>query len=309
MAVRGRGNVPDATRVTSYGSSPSYTLPTSPSAQLTVTTLPVASFSTEPAAPTTAGTPSSRAKKNGASIYLLARSKPESYLTEKGIPLKDDTFHTPLPKGQAGEFSYHVPFSNLVMGYSKNQKAAKDFLRWICSKEIYDQWFTSQQGFSVGSTAQLQAFRDKTRADPHAQTYMWGMAARLSDPTIEGVAVYYASQTPVAGEPSASPEIAAGEKIFTEGIPSESVPACMACHGEKAEGNGPIPRLAGHHLAISPVSWKRSRQWRGLRSCRRIRKISPLSRLVRSPPIWRHSEVTSADGAMRNRPSCAPDSL
>jgi multiple sugar transport system substrate-binding protein len=89
---------------------------------------------------------------NGASIYLLARSKPESYLTEKGIPLKEDTFHTPLPKGQAGQFSYHVPFSNLVMGYSKNQKAAKDFLRWICSKEIYDQWFTSQQGFSVGST-------------------------------------------------------------------------------------------------------------------------------------------------------------
>ena len=37
-------------------------------------------------------------------------------------------------------------------GYSKNQKAAKDFLRWICSKEIYDQWFTSQQSFSVGST-------------------------------------------------------------------------------------------------------------------------------------------------------------
>src|SRR5499426_3678697 len=50
---------------------------------------------------------------NGASIYLLARSKPETYLTEKGTPLKDDTFHTPLPKGPAGQFSYHVPFSNL----------------------------------------------------------------------------------------------------------------------------------------------------------------------------------------------------
>jgi cytochrome c553 len=97
--------------------------------------------------------------------------------------------------------------------------------------------------------AQLQAFRDKTRADPHAQTYMWGMAARLSDPTIEGIAAYYASQTPVAGEPGTSPEIAAGKKIFTEGIPSESVPACMACHGEKAEGNGPVPRLAGQHQA------------------------------------------------------------
>jgi cytochrome c553 len=97
--------------------------------------------------------------------------------------------------------------------------------------------------------AQLQAFRDKTRADPHAQTYMWGMAARLSDPTIDGIAAYYASQTPVAGQPSASPETAAGKNIFTEGIPSESVPACMACHGEKAEGNGPIPRLAGQHQA------------------------------------------------------------
>jgi len=97
--------------------------------------------------------------------------------------------------------------------------------------------------------AQLQAFRDKTRADPHAQTYMWGMAARLSDATIDGIAAYYASQPPVTGEPSASPEVAAGKKIFTEGIPSESVPACMTCHGEHAEGNGPIPRLAGQHQA------------------------------------------------------------
>jgi cytochrome c553 len=97
--------------------------------------------------------------------------------------------------------------------------------------------------------AQLQAFRDKTRADPHAQTYMWGMAAQLSDSTIDGIATYYASQAPVAGKPSASPETAGGEKIFTEGIPPESVAACMSCHGEKAEGNGPIPRLAGQHQA------------------------------------------------------------
>src|SRR6516225_5565055 len=96
---------------------------------------------------------------------------------------------------------------------------------------------------------QLQAFRDKTRADPHAQTYMWGMAARLSDSTIDGIATYYSSQAPVAGAPSASPETAAGAKIYTEGIPSENVPACMSCHGEKAEGNGPIPRLAGQHQA------------------------------------------------------------
>ena len=97
--------------------------------------------------------------------------------------------------------------------------------------------------------AQLQAFRDKTRADPHAQTYMWDMAARLSDSTIDGIATYYSSQAPVARAPSASPETAAGAKIYAEGIPSENVPACISCHGEKAEGNGPIPRLAGQHQA------------------------------------------------------------
>ena len=73
-------------------------------------------------------------------------------MTETGKPLKDDTFHAPLPAGPAGQFSYHVPFSNLVPAYGKNQKAAKDFLRWFHSKEIYGEWFTSQQGFSVGST-------------------------------------------------------------------------------------------------------------------------------------------------------------
>ena len=63
----------------------------------------------------------------------------------------------------------------------------------------------------------------------------------------DAIADYYSSHNPVAGEPDTSPEIAAGKTIFTDGIPSESVPACVACHGEHAEGNGPIPRLAGQH--------------------------------------------------------------
>ena len=32
------------------------------------------------------------------------------------------------------------------------QKAAKDFLRWISSKDVYQTWFNSQQGYSVGAT-------------------------------------------------------------------------------------------------------------------------------------------------------------
>ena len=100
--------------------------------------------------------------------------------------------------------------------------------------------------------AQLQNFRNDTRTAPHAQNFldyltMWGLVAHLSDPSIDAIAAFYASQAPVAGEPAASPEIAAGRRIYTEGVPSESVPACISCHGARAEGNGPIPRLAGQY--------------------------------------------------------------
>ena len=92
------------------------------------------------------------ATNNGASIYLEAKKKPDTYHTETDKPLKDDIFHAPLPKGPAGQFSWHVPQADLVMGYGKNQKAAKDFLRWFHSEPIYEQWWVTQQGFSVGPT-------------------------------------------------------------------------------------------------------------------------------------------------------------
>jgi cytochrome c553 len=94
---------------------------------------------------------------------------------------------------------------------------------------------------------QLKAFRDHSRADPHAHTYMWGMAARLTDPTIDGLAAYYAAQTPtpgVAGDPAA---VAAGKNIYENGIPDHDVPACNGCHGDKAQGMATFPMLAGQH--------------------------------------------------------------
>src|SRR6266540_3141531 len=92
------------------------------------------------------------ATNNGASIYIEALRKPDSYKTEKGAPLWQDILHAPLPKGPGGQFSFHVPFSNMLMGYSKNQKGAKEFLRWISSKPVFDRWFTTQKGFSIGPT-------------------------------------------------------------------------------------------------------------------------------------------------------------
>jgi cytochrome c553 len=94
---------------------------------------------------------------------------------------------------------------------------------------------------------QLKAFRDHTRADPHAHTYMWGMAAHLSDPLIQGLAAYFAALPPAAGTPGDPAAMAAGQKIFQDGIPDHEVPACQSCHGEHAEGLSTFPRLAGQH--------------------------------------------------------------
>jgi len=89
---------------------------------------------------------------NGASIYIEALRRPQVYQTERGTPMKDDILHAPLPRGPGGQFSYHVPFTNMLMRYSRNQDAAKRFLAWITSKEVYEKWFISQKGFSVGAT-------------------------------------------------------------------------------------------------------------------------------------------------------------
>lgn len=95
--------------------------------------------------------------------------------------------------------------------------------------------------------AQLTAFRDHKRADPHAQTYMWGMVARLSDATIDGLAAFYAAQRPAEGSSADPAELAGGGAIFAAGIPAQGVAPCQSCHGDKGQGAAAIPRLAGQH--------------------------------------------------------------
>ena len=89
---------------------------------------------------------------NGASIYLLAKREPDKYQDEKGQPLYKDILHGALPKGSAGQFSYQLPMTNMLMGYSKQKDAAGKFLAWITSKPVYQAWFDSQGGYSVGAT-------------------------------------------------------------------------------------------------------------------------------------------------------------
>jgi cytochrome c553 len=95
--------------------------------------------------------------------------------------------------------------------------------------------------------AQLRAFRDQTRADPDALSFMWGMASQLNDATIEAISTYYAAQAPARAKTGDAKLTARGKQIFEEGVTSQGVPACATCHGPQARGDNIFPRLAGQH--------------------------------------------------------------
>jgi len=94
--------------------------------------------------------------------------------------------------------------------------------------------------------AQLHALKSKTRADPEAHDFMWGIAGKLDDSTINGLAEYYSKLPPMHSTTKASAElIKQGEELFRNGIPPKDIPACASCHGQNAQGSSQFPRLAG----------------------------------------------------------------
>jgi multiple sugar transport system substrate-binding protein len=93
---------------------------------------------------------------NGASIYIESLRRPEQYKTEKGEPMNKDILHAPLPKGPAGQFGFHLLQSNMILKYSKNQDAAKEFLKYLHTEANYRKFFESQKGFATPCTAKWE---------------------------------------------------------------------------------------------------------------------------------------------------------
>lgn len=94
---------------------------------------------------------------NGASIYIETLRRADQYKTADGKPLNTDILHAPLPKGPAGQFGFHLLQSNMLMKYSKNQDAAKEFLKYLHTEENYRKFFESQKGFATPCTAKWES--------------------------------------------------------------------------------------------------------------------------------------------------------
>ena len=116
---------------------------------------------------------------NGASIYIVAKRQKDKIKDEKGEPLYQDIEHAALmPKGPAGQFALYLPFQHSVMKYSKNQKLAKDFLKWLHQDANYGKWFEVNEGYSVGAAKKWEDHPMWAKVDKPLQVFR--QAARLT---------------------------------------------------------------------------------------------------------------------------------
>ena len=105
---------------------------------------------------------------------------------------------------------------------------------------------------------QLRAFIEHRREN----RLMFGVAHALSPAMIAGIAKHFGdlNPKPLGGAPKEL--VAAGKKIFDEGVPEAGVPQCSACHAPDAKGNGQFPRLAGQlhdYMFRKLVNWSKER--------------------------------------------------
>jgi len=105
---------------------------------------------------------------------------------------------------------------------------------------------------------QLHAFIERRRTNP----IMNNVAHVLSPKMIMALAAHFKdlNPKPLGGAPQEL--VAAGQKIYQEGVPGTDIPACASCHGPEAKGDGAFPRLAGQlhdYILRKLVNWSKER--------------------------------------------------
>jgi cytochrome c553 len=113
-----------------------------------------------------------------------------------------------------------------------------------------------QQGEYIEN--QLHAFIERRRQNP----VMFNVAHVLDPAMVKGLAAYFGGldPKPLGGAPKEL--VAAGKKIYDEGIPNSDVPPCAGCHGPQAKGDGAFPRLAGQlhdYIMRKLTNWDKER--------------------------------------------------
>jgi cytochrome c553 len=141
--------------------------------------------------------------------------------------------------------------------------------------------------------AQLTNFRDGSRSDPLAEEFMWGIARKLTEAQIVSIADILGKLSAPRNDPVDAALMATGKKIYTEGIASKAIPACMMCHGPNGEGFGSFPRLAYQHQAYMINQLRVFKSGRG-------RPDTPMSAIA---PNMSDEEMMAVTGYLQGMPN------
>ena len=125
---------------------------------------------------------------------------------------------------------------------------------------------------------QLRGFIARKRTNP----IMANVAHTLSPAMLTALATKFheLNPRPVGGAPADL--VAAGEKIFKQGIPGANVPACAGCHGPEAKGNDQFPRLAGQ---LYPYVVRQLTNWSTERGEELSGIMAPIAHTLTKPQI------------------------
>jgi cytochrome c553 len=105
---------------------------------------------------------------------------------------------------------------------------------------------------------QLLAFIERRRTNP----VMFNVAHVLSPSMLTALSAHFKdlNPKPLGGAPKEL--VAAGKKIYEDGVPSAEVPPCATCHGPEAKGADAFPRLAGQlhdYVYRKLTNWEKER--------------------------------------------------
>jgi cytochrome c553 len=94
---------------------------------------------------------------------------------------------------------------------------------------------------------QLESIRGRDRNSERTRQFMWGPARSLTNEQIEQIATYFSSQPAMRTSAAGADSNERGKTLYYQGLPSAGVEACASCHGDAAQGDDVVPRLAGQH--------------------------------------------------------------
>jgi multiple sugar transport system substrate-binding protein len=99
---------------------------------------------------------------NAPSIYVAAR--------QKFADVYKGTNHGHFPPGPAGRFYWLPAWNSVVMKYGKNQKVAKDFIRFYMDRARFDRYFETMDTFGIPGT-KVYSDHPLWRKDPRTAVF------------------------------------------------------------------------------------------------------------------------------------------